>query len=304
MPRMTAHTHALRTLTPLRYRRLAGAVADIWSVEGQAGGGGFYIAPDPRLVIFLDATPPPISIRTQETGKDHLGLRGFYIPAGVPLWSNLHSQTHLNHLDIHLRADTLDRRLRSARVQADLTVPQMIAQSATLATLGNLAADEVRNPRRGEMLLDGLLTATLAELFGTATPATTDGSGGLAPYQIAAVNRLVRANLARHVTVSEMATAAGLSDSWFAHAFKQSLGETPQRWQSRLRLEAACDLMQDVSLSLAEIADITGYADQAHMSRVFRAAHAMPPSAWRRQRLQSARTNSDSLVQDASDYPS
>lgn len=303
MPRMTARTHALRTLAPLQFQRLDGAVADVWSVDGQEGGGGFYIAPDPRLVVFLDPTPPPLGLRTAKTGEDHIGLRGVYIPAGIPLWSRVRTATRLNHLDIHLSASMLSRRLGTAGVRTDLTAPRMIAQSATLETLANLAAEEVRHPRRGPMLLDGLLTAALAEVFATAAPTPApDLSGGLAPYQLAAVERLLHANLARHITIAEMAAAAGLSESWFAHAFKQSMQETPQRWQARLRLEAACALMRDLSLSLAEIADMTGYADQAHMSRVFRAAHGTPPSAWRRQNLQRPGTNDGSPVQDAADF--
>ena len=302
MPRMTARTHAIRTLAPLQFQRLDGAVADVWSVEAQTGGGGFYIAPDPRLVIFLDLTPPPIGLRTTQTGDDHLGLRGFFIPADVPLWSRVTSASHLNHLDIHLSADTLHHRLLSAGVRADVTRPRMIADSPTLETLGNLVADEVRAPRCGPMLLNGLLDAALAEIFATGPLPPSGASGGLAPYQLAAVERLVRKNLARHIPVSEMADTAGISESWFAHAFKQSMQETPQRWQARLRLEAACALMQDMSLSLADIADLAGYADQAHMSRVFRAAHAMPPSAWRRQKFQPDDTNHGSPVQDGTRF--
>jgi len=56
LPRMQSSTRALRTLAPLAYRRLPGAVADVWTVHGEAGGGGHYVAPDPRIVIFLDDT--------------------------------------------------------------------------------------------------------------------------------------------------------------------------------------------------------------------------------------------------------
>ena len=59
-------------------------------------------------------------------------------------------------------------------------------------------------------------------------------------------------------------------------------------WQTRLRLEAARDMMRDPALPLAEIAYATGFADQAHLSRAFRAAHGMPPSAWRRSAWQQS----------------
>ena len=285
LPRMQAQTRALRTLTPLSYRRFAGAIADVWSVRGEAGGGGFYIAPDPRIVIFLDDQAPAMRLRTDQTGHDTAGVQGFYIPAGVPLWSSLTHAQDLNHIDFHLDGDALSGRLRAAGVRTDLAQPRMIMDSPSLLALGRLAADEVRNPRRAEMVLDGLLSATLGEIFTDAPDAMVQTSGGLTPRQFAAVERHMRANLSRHVPVAELAEVAGLSESWFAHCFKQHCDDTPLRWQSRMRLEAAKAMMADATLSLAEIAHATGFSDQAHLSRLFRAAFGLPPSVWRREHL-------------------
>ena len=47
-------------------------------------------------------------------------------------------------------------------------------------------------------------------------------------------------------------------------------------------------MMRDPALSLADIAYATGFADQAHLSRAFRAVHGMPPSVWRRAGLQDS----------------
>jgi AraC-like DNA-binding protein len=284
---MEARTHALRTLAPLTFRRLAGAIADVWTVRGEKGGGGFYVAPDPRVVIFLDDTPPPMALRTRENGVEHRGVQGFYIPAGVPLWSRMESGQDMAHLDFHLETAALQRRLAASGAHADLAVPRMISASPSLVTLGRLAAGEVQTPRRGEMLLDGLLSATLGEIFADGPPVELSASGGLAPYQFAAVERHLRANLTRYVSVAELAQAAGLSESWFSHSFKQHRNETPQRWQARVRLDAARELMADPVLSLADIAHATGFADQAHLSRLFRAAFGEPPSAWRRARFQA-----------------
>ena len=49
---MTAEIRAVRTLRPLSWRGWQGAVADAWHVRGEAGGGGFYVSPDPRLVVL------------------------------------------------------------------------------------------------------------------------------------------------------------------------------------------------------------------------------------------------------------
>ena len=57
-------------------------------------------------------------------------------------------------------------------------------------------------------------------------------------------------------------------------------------------------MIENPALPLADIAHATGFADQAHLSRAFRAAHGMPPSAWRRAGIPGPGTNRDRLVQD------
>lgn len=283
-PRMDTQTRGFRTLAPLAYRPVQGAVADVWSVHGDKDGGGYYTAPDPRIVIFLDDTPPPLTLRSGAAQSERMGVQAFYIPAEVPLWSRLQHQARMTHLDLHLDQASLHRRLTSAGVRADLTQIRMFPECRELLSLGRMAADEVRNPRRGEMLLDGLLNAILGEIFAT-DDAQRAQTGGLAPWQMAAVERLVRDNLNRHVCVAELSDAARLSESWFSHCFRQQTGHTPQRWQAQLRLDVAEEMMADQRLSLAEIAHATGFSDQAHLSRTFRMQHGQPPSIWRRNRF-------------------
>ncbi|MFC3058606.1 helix-turn-helix domain-containing protein [Paenirhodobacter populi] len=286
LPRMESRTRGLRPIVPLSYRRFAGAIADVWRVHGGRGGGGFYIAPDPRVVIFLDESPPPMALRTSETATEHRGVQGLYIPAGVPLWSRMETAREMMHLDFHLEAGALQQRLAHSGVHADLTRPRMIGPGADLVALGRIAAAEVCTPRRGEMMLDGLLRAALAEFFDTVPQREPMAQGGLSPYQFGQIERHLRANLHRRVGVAELAEVAGLSGSWFAHCFRRDRNETPQRWQARIRLEAAREMIETSTLPMAEIAHATGFADQAHLSRQFRAMYGIPPSVWRRRGIQ------------------
>ncbi|HEY0274796.1 MAG TPA: AraC family transcriptional regulator, partial [Paenirhodobacter sp.] len=81
---MTSFVQGIRITAPLKWRMLDGIVADFWQAEGDAGGGGFYLAPDPRIMIFLDEVGP--QIRIAEKAED-LGLscrpmaRVLYVPA-------------------------------------------------------------------------------------------------------------------------------------------------------------------------------------------------------------------------------
>ena len=53
------------------------------------------------------------------------------------------------------------------------------------------------------------------------------GRGGLAPWQVRRTTEYLRDNLARDVTLSELAAVAKLSPFHFARAFKASLGMPP-----------------------------------------------------------------------------
>jgi AraC-like DNA-binding protein len=286
-PRMQAQTRSYRTLQPLRVRAWPGVVADVWHVEGGAGGGGFYLSPDPRLVVFLGTPPQSLSLSTRETGDPVSDVSILYVPAGQPLWSAMSGAEQFAHLDCHLEAGPLQQRLSGLVPAGKLSEMVMLAGESDASRpriLAQMIADEVERPSRPSLMLDGLLSAMLADVFNLPNE-EPEHSGGLSPRQVATVKRHVSEAFPRRVTVSELAEVCGLSESWFSRAFRQSTGDAPQRFMARHRLEAAMDLMLTTDRGLADIADATGFADQAHLTRVFRASQGLPPSKWRRMRI-------------------
>jgi AraC-like DNA-binding protein len=284
---MQAQTRAYRTLRPLCVRTWPGVVADVWHVESDAGAGGFYLSPDPRLVILLGTPPQSLSLKISESGDLTSPVSAVYVPAGQPLWSAMGAGERFSHLDLHLEAGPLQQRLAGLIPPGKLSETVMLSGEADAPgarTLARMVADEVERPSRPSMMLDGLLSAMLAEVLNLSSEGP-EHSGGLSPRQIAAVKRHVADTFPRRISVAELAQLCGLSESWFSRAFAKSTGDTPQRWIVRHRLEAAMDLMLTTDRGLAEIADATGFADQAHLTRVFRASQGLPPSKWRRMRI-------------------
>lgn len=297
MPRMTSQTRAIRPTRPLRWRRWGGAIADVWHVHGSAGGGGFYRSPDPRLVVFLGTPERAMQLRTTPDGPWAQGVTAFYIPAGMPLWSALAEDREYAHLDFHLEAGPLAQRLRAAGNASRLDEAHFLSSPSRAGALAAMLAEEVQAPSRPDLMLDGLLSALLCEVLDLGTADTGPRRGGLPPHVIRALRQHVAGALQRRIEVGELAELAGLSESWLTRAFKQSLGTTPQRWMTQLRVEAAMTLMTDSAMGLAEIAAEVGFADQAHLTRVFRAAQGETPGAWRKTRSRAIGTNHGSLVQ-------
>ncbi|MBP1806870.1 helix-turn-helix domain-containing protein [Rubellimicrobium aerolatum] len=278
-PNMTAVLDGIRPVAALRWRAWSGAVADLWEAAGEPGGGGHYVSPDPRLVVFLGEGPSPVGL-SDRPGGPAAGKVAF-IPAGQPIWSRVAADRPFRHLDLHLANAPLRERLEG---RAALDRPVLLDAHPGVERLAALLAREVAGPGGDDLVAEGLATAMLGLILRPA-PTRPRPAGGLSPAQIRRVTDLMRAGMHRRLSVAELAAAAGLSESWFAHAFRRSVGASPARHLTRLRIEAAQAMLRTAATPIGEIAAATGFADQAHLTRAFREATGTTPAAWRRAAL-------------------
>jgi AraC-like DNA-binding protein len=86
--------------------------------------------------------------------------------------------------------------------------------------------------------------------------------------------------------VDDLAELAGLSERTLQRRFADHVGVSPKWVVRRYRIyEAAEAVAQGQDVSWAELASSLGFADQAHLTREFRAAFGVPPEQYaRRQR--------------------
>jgi AraC family transcriptional regulator len=105
---------------------------------------------------------------------------------------------------------------------------------------------------------------------------------GLTDRQFAAVRELIEARLAEPIPLREMAAAARLSVSQFSRQFKARTGLSPHQFLVQLRVDAACRLLRDSTLPIAELAQRCGFSHQEHLTRVLRAHLGTTPAAVRR----------------------
>ena len=80
----------------------------------------------------------------------------------------------------------------------------------------------------------------------------------------------------------KLAEIAGMSRASFISLFKKETGETPQAYRRRKKIENACKLLNYTNLSLEEIADVSGFANRYHFTRVFSELMKMPPAHFRK----------------------
>ncbi|MGO4222806.1 helix-turn-helix domain-containing protein [Lysobacter sp. TAF61] len=125
------------------------------------------------------------------------------------------------------------------------------------------------------------LRTHLVHAYGDVGRQAQPARGALAPWRERRAKELMRAHVREGISLAELAQACGLSAGTFATLFKRTTGVTPHQWLLQRRVECAIEMMSDAAVSLADVALLCGFADQAHFTRVFSRQVGVSPGAWR-----------------------
>ena len=82
-------------------------------------------------------------------------------------------------------------------------------------------------------------------------------------------------------SVRRLARVSGVSETHFAHSFKQAFGVPPHRYLLTRRIERAVALLRDTDLPITEIALQTGWESLGTFGRTFRDITGKNPAAIR-----------------------
>lgn len=104
----------------------------------------------------------------------------------------------------------------------------------------------------------------------------------LGPYeQMSGVVRYVAEHYAQKITVADLARLAHLSPSQFTRQFRRLFNNTPARYVTRIRLNAASSLLTRTDLDLAAIAQRCGFHDASHFVKQFKQHMNLTPGEYR-----------------------
>lgn len=211
------------------------------------------------------------------------------VPAG-------HETVFRGRLPSHLRiglspdhlieiADSLGRRGVYARPKLTNVFR---TQDPVLNRLGEIFSAELRRPSHPtqDLLMESAVTALSAHLLRTHA-AVTEAHGDLAGSNVAAIRRaleFMRQPLDTKITLAELANASGISRFHLSRIFKKHFGLSPIAYLERTRIERAKDLIQRAEMSLADVAQTVGFADQSHFTRRFKHYTGHTPGAYSRER--------------------
>jgi AraC family transcriptional activator of pobA len=143
-------------------------------------------------------------------------------------------------------------------------------------------SDELAGRRDGfDAAAQALLTLLLVDLARLAADVVEHLRLADEPL-LAAVFDLVERRFAEPISTRDIADAVGLTAGHLSTVVRQRTGRTVQQWLAERRMSEARHLLADPRLTVAAVAARVGYADPGYFIRRFRAAHGVPPSAWRR----------------------
>lgn len=137
----------------------------------------------------------------------------------------------------------------------------------------------------GSTYVDHVLSALheyIAVTYGGMRPGTRAMQGAMASWRLRRATDFMVENIARDLSLEEIALHCEMSVSHFLRAFRRSTGETPHRWLMKARASQAMELLKNPGMSLSTIAAACGFADQSHFTRVFSTVYGMTPGNWRR----------------------
>lgn len=155
-----------------------------------------------------------------------------------------------------------------------------------IATVLNALAEETQeNGLGGALYVDSLTRALIVHLLRRYAMVKTraDGTAGeLSQMQKRIVTEFIETNLSESLDLSGMASELGMTSCRFARQFKATFGIPPYAYVMARRLERAGRLLSKSNLAIKAISAECGFSDQAHMTRLFRRAHGVPPAEFRR----------------------
>ena len=99
---------------------------------------------------------------------------------------------------------------------------------------------------------------------------------------IVLAKRYVEDNLARSITLADVAESLYLSPTYFSRLFKQRTGHTFSAWLARRRIQRAQRYLDETTLSVADIATQVGYREANSFTRLFKQATGLSPTEYRK----------------------
>jgi AraC family transcriptional regulator len=104
---------------------------------------------------------------------------------------------------------------------------------------------------------------------------------GLPRYKLQQAIAYINAHLDQDIRLADLAKTVGMSQYYFCRLFRQSVGVSPYQYVIGQRVERAKQLLEKKDVAIADVALACGFANQDHLTKMFRRLIGMTPKAYR-----------------------
>ncbi len=132
--------------------------------------------------------------------------------------------------------------------------------------------------------VEALATALAAHLlkhYTTRPQKLQEYADGLPKEKLDRAIDYIHAYLEKNLSLEDMAAELGMSQYYFCHLFKRSMGISPYQYLIQQRLERAKILLSQSKKTINTIATECGFASQSHLTRYFRRHTGVTPGQFR-----------------------
>jgi AraC family transcriptional regulator len=191
-------------------------------------------------------------------------------------------------------ASPLENRTTQELMQPEIElIPQLAIDDPVIQQLALALKLEIQTGcMSGRLYGESLGTALAARLvqnYAVNKPFEFKASS-LTQSQLKRVIDYIKANLTQDLSILDLATLTGMSESHFSRSFKRSVGITPYQYLMQQRVERAKQLLEQQSLvkppgtgiAISSIALDCGFANQTHLTKVFHQMTGMTPKAYQK----------------------
>jgi AraC family transcriptional regulator len=206
------------------------------------------------------------------------------IPASLDHWTNWDQEVEFSVIAICptlLNQTTQELMQREIELIPQFSIDDPVIQQLALALRTEIQTGCMSGRLYGESL-GTALAARLVQNYAVSKPSLEFKANSLPQSQLEQVIDYMKANLTQDLSILDLAALTNMSESHFSRSFKQSVGIAPYQYLIQQRVERAKQLLKQQVISISDIALDCGFANQTHLTKVFRQITGMTPKAYQK----------------------